>query len=62
MRCPRCYSGMAMLKLKDIVNGTSLYGWVCRQCGTVIDSLIDTHRQWHLEPRATWAYMARASC
>jgi transcription initiation factor TFIIIB Brf1 subunit/transcription initiation factor TFIIB len=53
---------MAMLKLKDIVNGTSLYGWVCRQCGTVIDSLIDTHRQWHLEPRATWAYMARASC
>jgi hypothetical protein len=53
---------MIMVKMKDIETGHSAYGWGCRQCGALIDSLIDTHRQWHLEPRATWANLARLSC
>ena len=62
MRCPRCYGPMMMIKMKDIVTDTMACGWGCRQCGAVIDSLIDIHRQWHLEPRATWAHLAVASC
>ena len=62
MRCPRCYGPMRMIKMKDILSGTLAYGWGCRQCGAVIDSLIDIHRQWHLEPRATWAHLAVAAC
>jgi hypothetical protein len=53
---------MMMIKMKDIVSGTMAYGWGCRQCGAVIDSSIDIHRQWHLEPRATWAHLSVASC
>ncbi len=62
MRCPRCYGQMMMIKMKDIVTETMSYGWGCRQCGAVIDSQIDIHRQWHLEPRATWAHLTVASC
>jgi hypothetical protein len=43
---------MMMIKMRDIESGTIAYGWGCRQCAAVIDSVIDTHRQWHLEPRA----------
>lgn len=53
---------MMMLKMKDIVSGTLVYGWGCQQCGAVIDSLIDIHRQWYLEPRATWAHLDVAAC
>ena len=53
---------MMMIKMRDIESGTMAYGWRCRQCGAVIDSVIDTQRQWHLEPRATWANVAVGSC
>ncbi|CBK41196.1 protein of unknown function [Nitrospira defluvii] len=53
---------MMMINMKDIVSGTLAHGWGCRQCGAVIDSLIDIHRQWHLAPRATWAHLAVAAC
>lgn len=62
MRCPRCYRPMMMLKMRDSVSGALVYGWGCQQCGAVIDSLIDIHRQWYLEPRATWAHLDVAAC
>lgn len=36
--------------MRDAISGESIPGWQCLLCGDVIDSVIEAHRQNHLEP------------
>ncbi len=49
-------------QMRDAVSGVPAYGWRCQTCGEVMDSLIDPHRQWHLEPRACWTRIPMSFC
>ena len=62
MNCPFCIGTMAVIKMRDAVSGNPAYGWRCQICGEVMDSLIDPHRRWHLEPRSCWARIAVPFC
>lgn len=62
MTCPFCVGTMVVIKMTDSVSGSHAYGWRCRKCGEVMDSLIDPHRRWHLEPRSCWARIPMPSC
>ena len=48
--CSRCGGLRRRIEMRDALSGESIPGWQCLLCGDVIDSVIEAHRQNHLEP------------
>jgi predicted DCC family thiol-disulfide oxidoreductase YuxK len=62
VNCLFCIGTMAVIKTRDAVSGLSVYGWQCRKCGELIDTLIDLDRRRHLEPKSCWARFPLQFC
>ena len=62
MNCLFCIGTMTVIRMKDFVSGRGVYGWHCEKCGEVIDTLIDSDRRRHLEPKSCWARFPMQLC